>query len=316
MNLSTRARRRAGIVVAGALVFTVALPAAGFAVVTFTDVPRSSVYYADVQAAVGVGAMSKCTTGKFCPKAFATREQLARVANRIGALSAGSKPVVRALSAVTATTATKALTAAKATLADNATNAGKLDGIDSTGFVPRSGQVIVNAGSSNWKPFTSADNVSATYFSSQTQWTKPVVGSNFLSIQPDIPVVMNGTSLEFTGVQLCYEALAGTALQYIEVNTTTSTVSAGGRNLRLSDPTSRTDAACRLYILPTPVTLTASDNVNLFIQINWSVAGSQFAIGRTSFVFNATGTAAAAPATQPAGTTTVLRVGGTSRTAP
>jgi hypothetical protein len=329
--MSRLSRRRAGIVVAGVVAFTVAVPAAGFAVTTFTDVPAASSYKPDITAATSAGVLSQCAAGKFCPKATVTREQLARAVNRLGALGPGTRPVAHALTAVAAQRATKALTATNAghaTTADSATtattattadsaanaaNAGTLDGIDSTGFVPRSGQVLVNAGDSNWHPFNSTDDVTATYYSSQTQWFKPVVGSNFLSIQPDVPVVMNGTSLELTGVQLCYSTFAGTSLKYVEVNTLTSTVDAGSRAMRLSDSTQRTDAACRLYSLPAPIAVTGTDDVNLFIQVGWTVAGATFAIGRTTFIFNATSTPAAAPLGSPAsGATTVLKPGGLS----
>jgi hypothetical protein len=163
-------------------------------------------------------------------------------------------------------------------------------------FAPDTGNVLVSAGFGNWHPFNSTDPLSYTYFSSQTQVTRSSTGSSFLSVNPDVTPVLYGKSLMLTGVQFCYDTFASTTLNYVEINTYSHTTGSLGRNLRFSDPTTRTGNACRLYSLPTPVTLTANDGVNFFIQVNWSVASSQFAIGRTTFIMEATGTAAAPPA--------------------
>jgi hypothetical protein len=160
---------------------------------------------------------------------------------------------------------------------------------------PTSGLITISDGFGNWRPFTSADNVAFTYFSSETQITKATVGPNFFSLQPAIPTVFYGRSLQFRGVELCYTASATTSINYVEINTYTHSTGAGSRSLRFSDPTTRTDSACRLYVLPTPVTLTVEDGVNIFIQGNFSVVGQALALGRTTFVFAPTGVRALGP---------------------
>lgn len=160
---------------------------------------------------------------------------------------------------------------------------------------PSTGAVLVSAGFANWKPFNSSDPLSYTYFSSQTQVTRSAAGSSFLSINPDLTPVLYGRSLSLTGVEFCYDTFASTTLNYVEINTYSHTTGSIGRNLRFSDPTTRTGNACRLYTLSTPHVMTANDGANFFIQVNWSVAASQFAIGRTTFIFQPTTTPAAAP---------------------
>jgi hypothetical protein len=167
---------------------------------------------------------------------------------------------------------------------------------------PSTGDIYVSAGFGNWHPFNSSDPLSYTYFSSQTQVTRSATGSSFLSVSPDVPTVLYGRSLSFKGVQFCFDTFASTTLNYIEVNTYSHTSGSLGRNLRLSDATQRTGSICQLYTLSSPVTLTANDGVNFFIQVNWTVASSQFAIGRTTFIFAPTTTIAGAPAApQPQG---------------
>lgn len=157
------------------------------------------------------------------------------------------------------------------------------------------GQILISSGFGNWHPFNSTDPLSYTYFSSQTQVTRSSAGSSFLSVNPDLPTVLYGRSLSFKGVQFCFDTFASTTLNYVEINTYTHTTGSLGRNLRFSDPTARTGNQCRLYMLASPVTLTANDGVNFFIQVNWSVAASQFAIGRTTFILEPTTTIAVAP---------------------
>jgi hypothetical protein len=151
---------------------------------------------------------------------------------------------------------------------------------------PTTGLITISDGFGNWHPFASTDNVAFTYFSSQTQITRGTAGTSYFSLQPAIPTVFYGRSLLFRGVELCYTASATLPLIYVEINTYTHTNSADdGRKLRFSDATSRTDSACRFYVLSTPVTLTAEDGVNIFIAANFTVVGEAFKLGRTTFVF-------------------------------
>jgi hypothetical protein len=160
---------------------------------------------------------------------------------------------------------------------------------------PSTGDILISAGFENWKPFNSTDPLSYTYFSSQTQVTRSSSGSSFLSINPELTAVLYGRSLLFKGVEFCYDTFASTTLNYVEINTYSHKTGSLGRNLRFSDPTTRTGNECRLYTLSTPYVMTANDGANLFIQVNWAAAGSQFAIGRTTFIFEPTTTVAAPP---------------------
>lgn len=175
---------------------------------------------------------------------------------------------------------------------------------------PTTGKILISAGFGDWRPFSSTENISFSYFSSETQASKATAGSNFLSIHPSIPTVLYGRSLQFLGVEFCYAASTSVALSYVEINTYTHTAGAGSRNLRFSDATARTDSACRYYVLPTPVTLTAEDGANFFIQGNWTVANTSLSLGRTTFVFKATGTKALDPTSLSGENVIILQEGG------
>ena len=173
---------------------------------------------------------------------------------------------------------------------------------------PTEGLIMISESPSNWRPMSSADDLTFDYYSSGTYVKKTTTGSSFITVQNSIPTVLYGRSLQFLGVEFCYEASANVAINYIEINTYTHTTGPGSRNLRLSDSTSRTDANCLYYQLPTPVTLTAEDGVSFYAYGNWSVANSPLVIGRTTFVLAPTGVKAAVPVSA---TVVSLQEGGT-----
>lgn len=103
---STSARR----FIAVALVAALLIPGVALASHQFSDVTTSNPFHADISALAESGVTSGCGNGKFCPKDYVTREQMAAFLNRLGALSSSKQPVV---------------------------NANRLDGLDSTAFTTR-----------------------------------------------------------------------------------------------------------------------------------------------------------------------------------
>lgn len=160
---------------------------------------------------------------------------------------------------------------------------------------PTQGLILISEGFGNWRPFFSTDNLVFENYSNVTYVKKTTTGSNFVSLQPSIPTVFYGRSLQFLGVEFCYTASANAVFSYIEINTYTHTNSAGSRTMQFSDGTDRSDSACIYYKLPAPVTMTAEDGANIFISGTWNTANTPLILGRTTFIFKPTGTKAAAP---------------------
>lgn len=160
---------------------------------------------------------------------------------------------------------------------------------------PSKGQILVSTGMANWRPFSSADNLTFTYFSSTTAVRKATVGANYITIHPDLTTVLYGRSLNLVGVEFCYDASVDAVFSGMEINTTEHSTGPGTRTLQFSDNTDRTDAACRLYTLTTPATLTAEMGVSFYALIDWKVASTDFFVGRTTFILAPTETIAAQP---------------------
>ena len=158
----------------------------------------------------------------------------------------------------------------------------------------QSGLILVSSSPGDWKPFSSGDNLSYSYFSSSTYVTKATPGSNFLSLHPSIPTVLYGRSLELVGVEFCYTAQANAYVSYVEINKVDGSAGAGSREMLFSDSTDRADSACRYYALSSPEVLTANDALNFFVQGVW-VSSTNLNFGRTTFVLRTTDTVAAPP---------------------
>ncbi len=176
--------------------------------------------------------------------------------------------------------------------------------VDSAVAAAAAGLHVVNVGSNEWQPFTSADPFDISRFSTNTRFIRTVTGTNFLSIAPNTPVALYGKSLQLEAVEFCYEASTNAVLSYVEVNLIKSVDSVGSRTLLFSDGTNFTNTACRYIALSAPVPLTADDSVNLFVNGSWTSAGVGLRLGRASFVFRTTTTpltppSDAAPSTAP-----------------
>lgn len=73
-----------------AIVIAVLVPAISLAAHQFTDVPSSSPYHGNISKLVESGITAGCGSGKFCPKANVTREQMAAFLTRgLGRVAGG-----------------------------------------------------------------------------------------------------------------------------------------------------------------------------------------------------------------------------------
>ncbi len=96
--MSPMRRSRRALVLLGPMlaISIVAFPLVVIASHQFSDVPTTSGFHADIDAIAAAGVTAGCGPGKYCPKDFVTREQMAAFLNRLGALGPGKTPVVDA----------------------------------------------------------------------------------------------------------------------------------------------------------------------------------------------------------------------------
>jgi hypothetical protein len=178
-------------------------------------------------------------------------------------------------------------------------DAATLDGLDSTAFMPSSGTIAISANRSAWLVTNNAAPITADYSDvAQSRFTRTISGYNYLRIGVDMPVVLLGQELALTAVDFCYGASASAILSDLWVYRSTAVTGPGTTSQALIDTTDRTDAACRTYVPPAPVTLSAADALTLRIGVSW-VESVPFSAGRVTFYVDPTGNAAPQAAALP-----------------
>jgi hypothetical protein len=157
-------------------------------------------------------------------------------------------------------------------------------------YLPASGQIQLNASPLTWQKISAAPGV-------DTLPQRPSIGATSfggssgalsdvpVAIEPTLPTVLVGKPLKFVGVNACYATDAVTTLDTVMIHLTTNAAGSGNTSQLLTDPTNRTDIACRDYTLPTPHALAPGEDVSLEYDVNYSTNAGFFTAGRATFIF-------------------------------
>jgi hypothetical protein len=195
----------------------------------------------------------------------------------------------------TVPSATNATNATSATNATNATNAAQLGGVAASSYLTNSGNIFVTVGSSNWNTLNSTDPISWIYSVNATWATASGAGTWFLTAHPSLATALYGKNLQATGATLCYTAAPSAKIAEVDIYLSHYTTSGvGGTTLVASDPTDRTDAACRTYPFTTPVALSSLDDIGFVVQATYTGAASLL-LGQSGVTLTPTSAAASAP---------------------
>jgi len=278
-------RNRRMLIASAVAAMVLAAPAVSYAATSFTDVKSGSPFFGDVKAAVGANLMSGCGKGKFCPTTPALRQDLARLANRLGALSAGTTPVVNAKTALTAGSALTAASADHAAAADNATNAkhaltagsavsagdsASLGGVAASNYLQNSGKVLIGAPANGWTDFGSPTSTTFTYRTDTTRVSQVSISTTLLEAGFSTPTGMYGNQLALDGVQLCYDATHSADISQVAINVRGATAGIGSSLYLAGDYATRSDSACRTYAVSSPTWLPPNDSVSVFVGVRFA----------------------------------------------
>ena len=170
------------LLVSAALVgAAIAFPLGVIASHQFTDVPASNVFHNDIDALADAGVTSGCAAAKFCPNDFVTREQMAAFLNRLGALGPGKTPVV---------------------------NANRLDGLDSTAFMPAGDVEIRQIG--RW--YSTLGGPTIDVYQDYEAIESDVVTNWPMFARLDGPTPIGGQAYGIKSVEICYTGIATTII--------------------------------------------------------------------------------------------------------
>ena len=196
----------------------VAFPLGVLASHQFSDVPNTNSFHADIDAIADAGVTTGCAPGKYCPKDYVTREQMAAFLNRLGALQAGKTPVV---------------------------NATKLDSRDSTDFLGVGDVQIVQVG--DWIR-TGTSSIVIEEYVDATRATRGSAGDSVVQLRLQAPGRIDGQQYGLKSVQVCFANSPNAAVDetrvaqsqtynalYIIMDTTNHFIGSGGCHT-VSDP--------------------------------------------------------------------------------
>jgi hypothetical protein len=157
---------------------------------------------------------------------------------------------------------------------------GNVATVDTSAFL-QTGELRISAPAQDWEPVTPGPDKKVAH-----PPTHATITDTAAQLTPSIPVVLANRSLKLKALDLCYGSGS-------DINQVRAIVHRSNRTAAPSDPTTvpgadmepgtRSDAGCRLYELPAPVTLTADDLVTAKV----GTAGSgALELGRTTFIFD------------------------------
>jgi hypothetical protein len=238
-----QAVRRHLPIVAVALTAAVAFPLGVIASHQFSDVPTSNTFHADIAAIAEAGVTTGCGAGKYCPKDFVTREQMAAFLNRLGALGPGKPPVV---------------------------NADKVDGHDEV--LPAGDIVIPQHGP--WQNYNFGANVTIAPASGYTTISalQPDNGGVLLTLQA--PGTIGGVAYGVASVEVCLATSTATVTTTRVYETNATSVVAN-----ILDLTERTAEAPMCYTVTDPMPDAMTGGPQLFVTIDFPEASTYLQVG-------------------------------------
>jgi hypothetical protein len=232
-----RVALRRGTVAVFLLGAVLAFPLGMIASHRFIDVDTISPYHADIEAIAAAGVTTGCGGGKYCPKDFVTREQMAAFLNRLGALQAGKPPVVHAT---------------------------KLDGLEGFEYLRPRDIVLTPTG---WLPNGTSD-VSIRYEANATFVTSDSAG--LASVQLDLtpPNRLGGYFFDLERLEICVGESPNVYITYTQVVRTPNSIQGSGFLVDSQQDHMMDTNNC--YLLDTPKPNGHSGMTNLVLTLNYN----------------------------------------------
>jgi hypothetical protein len=159
------------------------------------------------------------------------------------------------------------------------------------------GVILVSVPPQTWVQL-GGSSLPMTYFSDATRVTSSGTANDiFLGAEAPVPLALYGKRVRLLGAEICYSTSSDVKIDNVSVNVLhqpsgPDTTTPGPEVI---DPTDRTnDAACRVYTLPSPATLTGDDLVVLAVEADFTAA-TNLTVGRATVILQPTTTNAVTP---------------------
>jgi hypothetical protein len=229
------------LVVAVLVAAAVAFPLGVIASHQFTDVPTSNTFHDDIDAIRDAGVTTGCALNLYCPKDFVTREQMAAFLNRLGALEAGTTPVVNAASAQ---------------------DSERLDGLDSSDFLA-AGNIEIHQ-QAPWQEY----QTTVLTLRPDLAWTNVDLNSSgnaTIQLEVQAPGTIGEQQYGLHYVEICY----GAAFDVTITSTAASYGSFGGATIVIEDFTDRAMTTGACYDAVAGATVAPGGAITLRLDLSW-----------------------------------------------
>lgn len=153
---------------------------------------------------------------------------------------------------------------------------------------PTSGDIIVNVGPGSWVVNGSSSNPYISFFTNTAYLRSAATGTYGYQTSVSVPSMLYGKYTRLKGARLCYTAHANASLNLVAVRLYSNTNGSGSMVSFVDDSTSRTDDACRTYMIESPISLLPTDYVVMYVQTNITNTSNYLRVTSASFIFEPT----------------------------
>ena len=160
--------------------------------------------------------------------------------------------------------------------------------VDPSQFLPAGGATTLAAGPTEWQPLTLANTLTRTALeANRVEWSAPAAsGTEFLALEPTLPVVLAGRPARLVAATLCYSTTdPQVRLTAVFVGQYRGPLLGGGGSTpagEFADPTVRDESACRRFELGPSFVLEPGAYVNVRLRFDFDAAADVH-VGAASF---------------------------------
>ncbi len=126
-------------------------------------------------------------------------------------------------------------------------------------------------------------------YTMQAHLRRSAAGSAYFQVTPTLPATLYSSTTRFTGVQFCYKTEDAT-IDQVEILHSKYYGGAGATAVLESytDPTDRTDYACRVYSLADPSTYYPDNTLSFMVDVYFPSSAAYVRVFSTTFILEAT----------------------------
>jgi len=151
---------------------------------------------------------------------------------------------------------------------------------------PSTGNMYISAGLTSIQPNGNFNNAYVKYYTDAALLRSSALGNNMFVLSPAMPASLYGRQLLLSGVQVCYDATHGAALNSVEFMHYAYVANTQILLNDVVDIVSRSDKACRTYSFASPSAFYGTDHATLLLEGNFASVLNSIDIFSVTFILS------------------------------